>query len=311
MGRFSYSIVVLTYNRNHLLAPLIRELDRFTRAHAEIIVVDNCSTSAATEVTGTLPWITVIRAPRNLGAAGRNLGFNAARGDIVICLDDDIARLSEDAFDKLDVLFSDPQMAAVNFKVLDHQTNEIVNWVHHRDVEAFSDAAFDTYEITEGAVAFRRLAIHAIGGYSESFFLSHEGYDIALRLMNRDLRVTYSPDISVVHSFANEGRTSWRNYYFDTRNIIWLAIRNLPGIYGTKVVVRQCMAMLVLAIRDGYARWWAKGVIDGIGGIPTEVAARKCLSRSAFARVVAIDRYRPSMFFMLRKRLRQRGPKLQ
>ena len=309
MAAFAYSLLVLTYNRNHLLAMLARELEHFSQDGAEVIVVDNFSDQPATDVTGEFPWIINLRAPSNLGAAGRNLGFQAATGDIVICLDDDIAELSADAMERLDALFSDPRVAAVNFKVVDQETRQIVNWVHHREVEHFGDKTFDTYEITEGAVALRRAALKTSGGYPESFFLSHEGPDLAFRLMNDGFRVTYSPLVSVVHSFATEGRTSWRNYYFDTRNTLWLATRNLPWTYGTRVVLRQTISMLIYAIRDGYGRWWLKGLIDGVRGIRRELKDRKCLTREAFARVRAIDKYRPSLIYVIRKRLPRRDLK--
>lgn len=310
MARLSYSIVVLTFNRNQLLAQLVVELEKFAQAGVEIIVVDNCSDEPAKEVTGLIPWIRNIRTSRNIGASGRNLGIDAATGDIIICLDDDISGLTVDVLEKIDVLFGDPLVAAVNFKVLDQGTHEIVNWVHHRDVQQFSEVSFDTYEITEGAVAFRRLALQESGGYAGSFFLSHEGPDLAFRLMNNGLRVLYSPEISVIHSFAAEGRTSWRNYYFDTRNTIWLAIRNLPLVYGTKIVLRQSIAMLIYAIRDGYVRWWFKGIVDGIGGVARERRGRRCLSSAAFERVKAIDKFRPSFLYMLRQRLFRRDLKL-
>jgi hypothetical protein len=230
-----------------------------------------------------------------------------ATGEIVICLDDDIAGLCNNAMEALDKVFMDPTVAAVNFKVLAKDTGELVNWVHHCASELYSDIIFNTYEITEGAVAFRRSPLVAVGGYPESFFLSHEGPDLAYRLMNQGLRVIYCPHISVAHSFACEGRTSWRNYYFDTRNTFWLAARNLPTVYGGRMVLRQSLAMLVYALRDGYTRWWLKGMVDGLTGLPRALRERRCLSSDAFSRVMSIDRLRPSLLYILRKRLFSRG----
>ncbi len=282
MPRLSYSIVVLTFNRNASLALLLRELmpmcNELSRAapavrrKIEVIVVDNASSEPAEAVTRLHPGINVIRSPTNLGAAGRNLGFSAARGEVIICLDDDIAGLRDTAFENLDVKFADSEIAAVNFKVLEKGSLRLVNWVHHREAEKYHDKSFDTYEITEGAVAFRKTVLDRVGGYAESFFLSHEGPDLAFRIMNAGYRVIYTPDIEVVHSFAQEGRTSWRNYYYDTRNTLWLAARNLPTTYGVTTASRQLLAMLFYSVRDGYLRWWLKGVWDGLKGLRTCVA---------------------------------------
>lgn len=301
--RHSFSIVVLTFNRNHLLRPLLIELQRFALAGAQVIVVDNASAVAAEEVTHSYPTVTVIRASRNLGAAGRNLGFEAASGDIVVCLDDDVLGLGADALDLLDALFADDHIAAVNFKVLEQGTARVVNWVHHRSVEKSSNTIFDTYEITEGAVAFRRSVLKKVGGYPETFFLSHEGPDLAFRIINSGSRVIYYPAVCVSHSFAPEGRTSWRNYYYDTRNTFWLAARNLPLLYALRLVSRQTLSMFVFSLRDGYTRWWLKGVWHGLKGLRVALRQRQALTPQAMQAVRLIDSHRPSLLYALRRRL--------
>jgi len=299
----SYSIVALTFDRNHLLTRLLVDLRVFARAGAQIIIVDNASTVPAESVTRLHPDVTLIRAPHNLGAAGRNLGFDAATGDIIICLDDDTYGLSRDALERLNEIFADGSIGAVNFTVLEEGSGHIVNWVHHRSVEQFSGTTFETYEITEGAVAFRRSILRRVGGYPEAFFLSHEGPDLAFRIMNRGSKVIYSPAVSVTHSFAPEGRTSWRNYYYDTRNTLWLAARNLPIGYGLRVVARQSLAMLVYSLRDGYFNWWSKGIWDGARGLRTAWRQRRVLSRETMRRIHQIDSFRPPLLYLLRRRL--------
>lgn len=303
----SYTIVILTFNRNHLLGPMLNQLRPFANHGVQIIVVDNASSPPAADVTIKFPYVTNVRSDKNLGAAGRNLGFAAATGEVVICLDDDIDGLSVAALESLDRIFSDELIGGVNFKVIEKHSDRVANWVHHRNSELYAGTTFDTYEITEGAVAIRRSVLQEVGGYSESFFLSHEGPDLAFRIMNLGLRVIYFPDVSVEHSFAGEGRSSWRNYYFDTRNTFWLAARNLPPFYGSRLVIRQTLAMFAYSLRDGYLRWWLKGVVDGLMGLPGALKERRPLNSDAFDQVRAIDRFRPSVLYMVRKRLFRRG----
>jgi GT2 family glycosyltransferase len=301
--KLSYSIVTLTFNRNHLLERLLADLQVFALAGAQIIIVDNASTIPVETITRLHPDVTLIRAPRNLGAAGRNLGFDAATGDVIICLDDDIYDLNSDALERLDEIFADRRIGAVNFAVLEEGTGRVVNWVHHRSVELFSRSVFETYEITEGAVAFRRSILQRVGGYPEAFFLSHEGPDLAFRIMNQGSQVIYSPAVSVTHSFAAEGRTSWRNYYYDTRNTLWLAARNLPMDYAFRIVARQSLAMLLYSLRDGYFKWWSKGIWDGVRGLPTAWGERRVLSHETMRRIREIDSFRPPLLYQLRRRL--------
>lgn len=303
----SYSFVVLTFNRSQLLARLLGNLESFARRGAQIIVVDNAAMISPEARARTPPDVVLISALRNLGAAGRNLGFEAATGDVVVCLDDDVFELSADALERLDEIFANPIVAATNFTVLEEGGTQVVNWVHHRNIERFSGVRFETYEITEGAVAFRRSALREVGGYPESFFLSHEGPDLAFRLMNRGWKVIYSPEVKVRHSFATEGRAPWRKYYYDTRNTLWLVARNLPICYGLGLIARQTAAMLAYAVRDGYFIWWLKGVADGLSGLRAAWAERQVLSRDTMRKVRRIDSFRPSTLYMLRRRLLRRG----
>jgi GT2 family glycosyltransferase len=306
-GTGRYTILILTYNRNHLLEPLLKQLKPFADHGVQIIVVDNASKPSATVVTGQFQYVLNIRSEENLGAAGRNLGFAAATGETIICLDDDVEGLSVSALECLDSVFSDEVIGAANFKVMEKGSGRVANWVHHRKSEQYANSTFDTYEITEGAVAIRRAVFQRVGGYPERFFLSHEGPDLAFRIMNLGLRVIYCPDVIVTHSFAHEGRTAWRNYYLDTRNTFWLAARNLPVVYGARLVVRQTLAMLAYSLRDGYFRWWVRGVADGLRGLRDVLKERQPLNREAFVRLRAIDRFRPGVVYMLRKRLFRRG----
>lgn len=298
------SLVILTYRRNYLLERHLAALESWHHAFHQVIVVDNAGEPPATEVCARYPWATLVRAPRNLGAAGRNLGFDAATADYVVTLDDDVMELMPEHLDILKRVFADPNIACINFKVVEEGTGRLVNWVHHRDAALYADQTFPTYEITEGAAALRLQCLREVGGYPESFFLSHEGPDLAYRLMDRGWQVIYNPQIAVTHLFAPEGRASWRNYYYDTRNTLWLVARNLPLIYGTKLLLRQNCAMLFYSIRDGFFGTWLKAWWHGLGGLRRELGARKRLSDSAMHHIRQIDAHRPALWQLAWERIR-------
>ena len=190
------SLAILTYRRNYLLQRQLAALSPWHEQLAEVIVVDNAAEASTVEICRRFSWVRLIQPPRNLGAAGRNLAFEAARSDFIVTLDDDVLDFRPDGLSILLRLFADPTLACINFKVIEEGTGKLVNWVHHRPAERFANESFDTYEITEGAAAFRCAALKVAGGYPESFFLSHEGPDLAWRLMDRDWRVLYSPEIT-------------------------------------------------------------------------------------------------------------------
>ena len=70
------SILIVTYNSERLIGPLLDSLKtELTAMSAEVVIVDNASRDATVESVRTLhPWVTMIASPDNLGfAAGNNL----------------------------------------------------------------------------------------------------------------------------------------------------------------------------------------------------------------------------------------------
>ena len=300
----SVSICVLTYNRCALLRQLLEELQTITYAPLEILVVDNHSEDETQQIVAlNFATFRYIQTGANIGTAARNIGMTMAKHDIIITLDDDVNGLTSNAIDSVARKFAeDPKLGAVNFSVRNPDGN-VCNWVHHCKQEEFYDKDFSTYEITEGAVAFRKEALEYAGYYPETFFLSHEGPDLAFRILESGFKVIYTGDVTVEHHFASEGRKHWRNYYYDTRNQFWLAARNFPFWYAAAYLLRGMSSMFVYSLRDRYVRYWLKGVIDGLRGLGGALRERKVLSAATMRSLREIDSRRPSFAYLVKKRL--------
>src|SRR5207302_2177616 len=90
--RMSISIVIVSYNGCDLLASCLSETVAQAReADAEVILVDNASRDASVEyVRKHFPSVVVVRNARNEGfAGGCNAGVRAARGSIIVLLNND------------------------------------------------------------------------------------------------------------------------------------------------------------------------------------------------------------------------------
>jgi len=252
-----------------------------------------------------------IRVEKNIGVGARNIGLKQARGDIIICLDDDVFGIDDSAVSKvIDIFSNNEKIGACNFKILDFYTGEQCNWIHHCEQKKYSSECFNTYEITEGAVAFRKKALVEAGFYPEYFFISHEGPDLAFRLINKGYDVIYTGDVVVRHCHSDIGRLSWLNYYYDTRNQYWLAVRNFPLLYALRYLIRGQISTLVYSIRDGFFRYWLKAVIDGLSGLPRAFADRKVVSKDARNVILTIDGMRPSLFHMIKNRVFKKDMRL-
>ena len=300
-----FSLVVLTYNRKGVLGELLQQLDSIARPDMEVVVVDNYSTDGTEEfVKEAFPDFRIVRPPVNMGAVGRNLGMSAAIGRYIITIDDDILGLDAAALDAIASIFShNSKVGAVCFKVLDHYSGEVCNWCHPKDPAAFSDTSFETCEITEGAAAFRRDVLDKTGLYPENFFISHEGADLAARIIDRDYEIHYAPQITVSHKYARSGRPGWRRYYYDTRNDFWLALRNYRPVHILFHLGRRLPVTFLYSLRDGFVSYWVKAVRDALRNLPEVMKQRQPISRTAHEKLRLLNRGKPGIAYYLKNRL--------
>ena len=300
-----FSIVVLTYDRRQVLSELLEEFSLIQRSDIEVVVVDNNSTDGTADmVKENFPEIRLVALKENVGAVGRNKGMNIARGKYVVTIDDDILGLNDITFDNLQNLFDkNPVIGAICFKVTDYYSGKVCNWCHPNRLEDSANTSFETSEITEGAVAFRSEMIRKTGLYTEEFFISHEGADLAARIIDEGYEIHYTPLVCVRHKYATEARDKWRRYYYDTRNDFWLAIRNYRFFFAIKHLLRRLPTTFIYSARDGYARYWVKAVKDSWFEFPEMLRQRRPMSIASHRKMLSLNRRKPGLLYYLRKRL--------
>lgn len=305
-----FTIVVLTYNREKYLKQQLPSLNMLS--NSEVIIVDNCSESNYSEkLSSEYKNTRVIRLDKNYGAVGRNYGIEAAKGKYIVTLDDDVWGITNDSLLRLKAIFEENSLVhGICFKVLDEGTGEISNWCHHCDPLLFSEKTFDTYAISEGAIAFKREIFDEVGLYPIEFFISHEGPDLAFRALKAGKRIIYCPDVVVIHAHAAEGRKNWRRYYYDTRNLIWLAYRNYSFRMFTTRFPLQILAMLAFSIRDGFIKYYLKAVIDAIKGLNQFKGTRMPINATIYKKIKEIDENKPPLTYYIKKRLLRKGVKI-
>lgn len=301
------SIVILTYLRTESVLTLLSQLSALDDPWLEIIVVDNGSgPEAAATIANAYPRVRLVVLPENKGVGSRNRGLEVATGEIVLTLDDDMVDLAAEDLQYLRRCFSDDEkLAALNFKVTWPGSDRIRDWVH-RHPPSHGDSRFATYEITEGAVAWRLSALRAVGFFREDFFISHEGVELAIRLLDGGWSVVYDGQVAVGHAHAAGGRASWRRYYYDTRNQFAVAILHMPALYALKYVMLGTVSMGVYSLRDRHFLAWLRGVISGIGSLGRFRRERKVWTAHTAAVVAEADSWRPGFWTMAFRRLKQK-----
>jgi len=306
------SIVILTCNRNQILIELLQDLRRQTFTDFEIIVVDNNSSDNTLQVLADrFSSVKVISLKENTGCGGRNAGIKAAKGEIIVTLDDDILLKDNDALQKLQKIFQENRGDVVNFLVLDYYTQKLAafNWYHPKKMEDFYDKEFETDYISEGAVAFKKIIFDNVGYYYADYFLGHEGIDLAYRILDNEFKIIYSPDIIVLHKHVKAQRTSWRGTYYDTRNYIWLFIRHYPVSILIPSLSYRLFTTFVHSVSRNQVRWYLRAVRDAIAKAPTKWKERKPLKQVTINKLNRLRTEKPSALTKVRyfiKRARER-----
>jgi GT2 family glycosyltransferase len=166
---------------------------------------------------------------RNIGIpGGRNAGVPAVEGELLLFLDDDAALSERSMLSQIGAKFADSDtLGALQPRVQDPDGHPSPRrWVP-RLVVADATSSSDVCAIWEGCVVLRRSVFDQIGGWPAEFWYMHEGVELAWRVWDRGYRVRYEGGFIVLHPAVPAARHPG-GQWFDTRNRVWLARRNLP-----------------------------------------------------------------------------------
>lgn len=294
------SVIILYCKRRETIQETIESAVGQDYPHREIIVVDNHSQDDLSQVIERRGYaVSLIGLPQNLGAcAGRNAGIRAARGDILVFLDDDVSfRSASDLRKTVEAFNQHPYIHVLAFQVCDPETGELRlrEWCHPRHWKEFGESEFETHYFGEGACAFRREVFDVAGLYYEALFIAGEGHDLAVRLLDHGFRIMYCPRVRVGHHAANEGRAADRQYYYLTRNFIWMAYKDYDFFNGLRFGLVKLLMMLYFTLRSGLYGPFLRGVWHGFTGLPLIRSDRMPVRKDTVKYWAALEKRRPSL----------------
>lgn len=306
------TVVILNYRRWEALKNTVSAVISQSYAPREIIVVDNASGDETPALLQEhFPEVILLQLEGNAGCAGRNRGVEAAHGEWVVTIDNDVFFDSDFELQKIVNEFNTcPRASCLVFKVLEAEGGglHVRDWCHPRSYKEYSETEFETNYIPEGACAFRRWDFLDVGGYYEPLWIGHEGGDLALRLLDRGYQIYYRPSIRVRHLMSQSTRSSWRPYYFYTRNYLWLAIRNYPIGRALPFLAEKLAMMAYFAWRTGNLRALMRGIRDAALGFRKVWSTRHPLSRTTFQVLASLSRHRPGLWARLQRH--REGPQI-
>ncbi len=289
------SVIIPNWNGARFLPTCLDALRRQTFSDAEVIVVDNASRDQSLQLLQQdYPEVRVVALTENRGfAGGVNAGIRAARGEILVLLNNDTEAEPGWLAALVRALDQHPEagMAASKMRLFDRRSH-----IHsagdsfrtdglptNRGVWQEDRGQFDREEYVfggcGGAVAYRRRMLEEIGLLDEGFFLSCEDVDLAWRAQLAGWRCVFVPDAVVYHHLSATGGGPIASYYTG-RNTIWVLAKDLPGPLWRRhwlAIVRAQLRIAweaLRAFRGEAARARLRGQLAGLLGLPRVLRQR-------------------------------------
>ena len=215
------SYIIITWNGRLLLQNLLLSMEnQLKRTDIEVIVVDNGSTDGTVEwIQQNYPTIHLILLAENKGVAyARNRALEAAKGQYLLIIDNDIYLTDEAVRGLEDYMDAHPEVGLSGCKLL-YPSGElqesckpypgIIQKIKHVLFPASSSMTY-TEQIQRGEPfepvyligachMVRAKVYREIGPLDEHIFYGPEDCDYCIRVRERGYKVVYIPSLSMIH----------------------------------------------------------------------------------------------------------------
>jgi len=299
------SVVIPTWNGRDLLEKYLPSvIDALAESpESEIIVVDNGSQDGSAQfLDERFPQVRILSLERNLGfGGGSNAGFEAARHDIVVLLNNDM-RVERNFLQPLLGGFRDDKTFAVSCQIffpdpdkLREESGLTEGWwqqgalhVGHR-LEPEIQELYPCFYGGGGSCAFDRRKFLELGGFDEllkPFYL--EDTDLGYLAWKRGWKVLYQPASAVFHEHRGTIGKNFSDAYIQTvvkKNFLLFTWKNIHswGWLGSHFISTWGVATLSWLAGDSPERTSYAAILRAFASLP-----RALISRSRARRLAAI-----------------------
>lgn len=232
-------------------------------------MVDNASTDGSQAlVAAEYPEVCLLALGRNQGlTGGNNAGFRAARGRVLISLNNDTEAAPRFVEALVMPLVEHPEAGIVASKMLLFDRRDTIHSAgdgygtdgipFNRGVWQRDEGQFDQpgwiFGGCGGAVGYRREMLEQVGMFDESFFMYCEDVDLNWRAQLAGWRCWYTPDAVVYHKLSATGGGPIASFYTG-RNTIWVIAKDYPGALLRRHW-RQIVRAQANVARDALRAW--------------------------------------------------------
>jgi GT2 family glycosyltransferase len=197
------------------------------------------------------PRITLVVNASNTGVpGGRNQATRMGTAPYVVALDNDAVFLDADQVARaVAIMAQSPEFAALAFRIrlYDREADDLSSWSYNKNFTDWAGRWFETIRFVGAGHLLRRSTFEDVGSYDDSLFFLHEEVDLAYRLINRGVKIMYTPDVVVRHKVSGQNRVAWSSgrYFYHVRNTIYLMMKfNFPVVGALVTSIRVILSGL-------------------------------------------------------------------
>lgn len=242
------SIITINYKQSGVTNELLKSLTNVKSPAFEVIVVDNASgNDDHKKIDTSYPFVKLIISDKNLGfAGGNNLGYQYAKGDYILLLNNDTEVDPGFLTPMVDLLAGDKTIGAVSPKIryfyhpdtiqyagfspMSKLTLRMHAWGFKEKDTGQHDEMRQTDFAHGCAMMVPRRVIEHVGVMCDDYFLYYEEHDWSTRIRKAGYRIMYQPASLVLHkeSISVQKDSPLKTYYIN-RNRIFYMRRNVKG----------------------------------------------------------------------------------
>jgi len=194
------TVNILSFNRKDDLRNTLKHVFEQDYKNIEVIVVDNASSDGTGEMIRTeYPSVKLIQLQKNIGIAGWNEGFKAAKGEFVLVLDDDSYPEIGTIGKGVELFQQKSVPGIVAFKVYNSRMQK---------TEKIRTIPKPLMFIGCGALIPNEI-ITVVGVFNDRYFIYNHELDYSARCYDNHYEVYYHEDAVVIHqqSVLSRGET--------------------------------------------------------------------------------------------------------
>lgn len=279
------SVVVTNFNGEHYLPGMMEALERTGYPFEEIIVSDDASTDGSRLLLRhRYPEVRVVTSDTNRGPAPtRNAGIDAARGELILLLDNDGYPFADAVPPMVEALVGDPTLAGVMPRVIlrgdpplvhcdgarTHFTGQMWLLNGHVTEQEAGDAPQTIHSLMGTAMMFRREAARRIDGFEGDYYFYYEDHDFGSRLCLAHGPLRSVPAARIDHLGGTKGLSfrKGRTYpmkraFLTAKNRQLFVLRTLSGrslLRLLPVLVLHEVAQVAFCAVRGWLEAWFQG----------------------------------------------------